>query len=282
MAFAFASVIWGYHAALGCRPVAASPRACCALNARFDALVSERRVRDALCQKQGCVAGQRGPSGWLAEAGRSLGQPRARSETIESLWSASWPKPKRPLLAIGDAVDVMEAESLELLAGRVSALLDAACAVSSASAAELSSAEAAVELQSRQQDELLAVYTVLARRGELRGFGSVASTGLLPLSLDRRTVTPEDQLRVTGLPTSAFAPPGAASVSEVAAGTVFGLVLSTLSSGLGLDGRWVFGAAAGALVADQLLLGGVTAELASRAVRPGYGKTVREHEAGHL
>ena len=46
MSFAFASAIWGYHAALGCRVVAA-PRACCVLNARFDALVSERRVRDS-------------------------------------------------------------------------------------------------------------------------------------------------------------------------------------------------------------------------------------------
>ena len=26
----------------------------------------------------------------------------------------------------------------------------------------------------------------------------------------------------------------------------------------------------------------MAAELASRAVRPGYGKTVREHEAGHF
>ena len=63
----------------------------------------------------------------------------------------------------------MEAESLELMADRVSGLLDAACAVSSASAAALSSAEATVELQSRQQEELLAVYAALARRGELRG-----------------------------------------------------------------------------------------------------------------
>ena len=225
-------MLCGWSCALSCRPNAVAPRACSTLNVRFDLLVSERRVRDA--------------------------------------------------------VDVMEAESLELMADRVSALLDTACAVSTATARALTPPggappnKATVELQSRQQEELLSVYAALARRGSLRGFGSIAATGLLPLSLGVRTVTPEDQLRLTGLATSAFAPPSAGSASEIAAGTVSALLLSALSEALALDGRLVFGAAAVALVADQLLLGGVVAELASRAVRPGYGKTVREHEAGHF
>ena len=38
------------------------------------------------------MAGQRGPSGWLAEAGRSLGQPAACSGAESSLRCASWLK----------------------------------------------------------------------------------------------------------------------------------------------------------------------------------------------
>ena len=150
---------------------------------------------------------------------------------------------------VSEAVAIMEAESLELIADRVCRLLDTACAVSSTAAPGTTA-----ELQSRQQEELLSVYSALARRGSLRGFGSVSTTGLLPLSLTVRTVTPDDQLRLTGLPTSAFAPPGAGSVGEIAAGTVSALFLSALSEAFALDGRLLFGAVAGVIVADQLLL----------------------------
>ena len=40
------------------------------------------------------VAGQGGPSGWLTEAGRSLGPPEACSRAEGGLRSAGWPKPE--------------------------------------------------------------------------------------------------------------------------------------------------------------------------------------------
>ena len=95
MWFTFASAIWGYHAAPSCSPVSASPRACCALNARFDALVSERRVRDAPCQKQRLCRPARAAhaAGQRPRLAGAWGSPGAFSGTAErSLRSASWPK----------------------------------------------------------------------------------------------------------------------------------------------------------------------------------------------
>ena len=48
------------------------------------------------------MAGQRGPSGWLAEAGRSSGEPEARSGAERGLRRASWPRsePSRARLTL--------------------------------------------------------------------------------------------------------------------------------------------------------------------------------------
>ena len=64
-----------------------------------------RIVRDAEAERQvqtkACLAGQHqcGPSGWLAEVGRSLGQPAACSGAESSLRSASWPQPPESQLS---------------------------------------------------------------------------------------------------------------------------------------------------------------------------------------
>lgn len=196
---------------------------------------------------------------------------------------------------VPQAVAVMEQESLDLTPARVSALIDAACELSKDTvlpplpAAKPvpakpdgkptrrtfgeGGADANVDYQRRQQEELLSVYTSLASRGHLRGFGSVSATGLLPLSLDVRTVTPEDQLRLSGLATTSFAPPRGSSAGEIAAGTVSALLLTALSEAL--DGRLVFGAAAAGLLADQLLLRAAAGESkrAARALRPSWRRT---------
>ena len=50
------------------------------------------------------MAGRHGPSGGLAEAGRSSGQPGARSGADRGLRRASWPRPEPPyFLHIGAA-----------------------------------------------------------------------------------------------------------------------------------------------------------------------------------
>ena len=43
-------------------------------------------------ESKACMDGQRGASGGLAEAGRSSGQPGARSGAARGLWGASWPR----------------------------------------------------------------------------------------------------------------------------------------------------------------------------------------------
>ena len=86
----------------------------------------------------------------------------------------------------------------------------------------------------REQDELKAVYDALRARGALRAFGSIEGTGLLPAP-SLREVTPEDQLRLTGLPTSAFAPPRGNSRFDVIAGASSALLLTGASWQLGLD-----------------------------------------------
>ena len=133
----------------------------------------------------------------------------------------------------------------------------------------------------REQDELKAVYDALRARGALRAFGSIEGTGLLPAP-SLREVTPEDQLRLTGLPTSAFAPPRGNSRFDVIAGASSALLLTGASWQLGLDPKVGFTAAGALLLADRLLLRGAAVESATRTIRPGYARTVREHEAGHF
>ena len=199
---------------------AGNPRACLATETRFDGLVAERRVEDAVA---------------------------------------------------------LLAEPVELTAARMASLLDAAC---DTSAAGTLPPEADGSRDRVQQERLEAVYTALSQRGALRGFGSVAATGLLPL--EARDVSPEDQLRLTGLPTTAFAPPRGGSTGDVFAGTGAALLFTFLADRLHLDGRVALAALGVAFAADRLLLRGAVAEAVTRFVRPAYATTVREHEAGHF
>ena len=66
-------------------------------NVQYDPGCGAWLVYCALSNTTGsCVAGQRGPSGWLAEAGRSLGQPRACPGAKRSLRRAGRPKSVPP------------------------------------------------------------------------------------------------------------------------------------------------------------------------------------------
>jgi len=216
----------GYHHAPGhdrapIRARAGHPRACVATEARFDRLVAERRVEDAVA---------------------------------------------------------LLAEPLELTAARKASLIDAAC--DSSSADTLPSAADGGDRDREQQERLEAVYAALAERGALRAFGSVAATGLLPL--EARDVSPEDQLRLTGLATTAFAPPSGGSTGDILAGTGAALMFTFLADQFQIDGRVALAALGAVFAADRLLLRGAAAEAATRLVRPAYATTVREHEAGHF
>ena len=70
--------------------------------------------------------------------------------------------------------------------------------------------------QQKQQDALKDVYDALSVKGGLRGFGSVSSPALLPLSV--KELSTDDQLRLTGLPVTAFAPPQGNSPADLLAG----------------------------------------------------------------
>lgn len=169
---------------------------------------------------------------------------------------------------------------VDLSTSQSAALLDAACeaSVSTPSAAEPDGADA----QRKQQGALKAVYDALAGVGSLRGYGSVSAVALLPAGIESKEVTSEDQLMLTGLPTSAFAPPGRGSRADLLLGGGSAVLLSAVSSQLGIDVRYSLAAVGGALLLDSLLFRGAIAESATRAVKPGYATTVREHEAGHF
>lgn len=174
--------------------------------------------------------------------------------------------------------------SLQLSREQTAALLDAVCASSfeeASPAAEPNSAPV-VDRQREQQAKLTAVYDALSRRSELRGYGSVSAMALLPLGVARKELSTEDQLVLTGLPTTAFAPPAGGSGTDRLIGAGGALALVLISSQLGLDLRIVLGAVGAALLADSVLVGGAISESLTRAVKPGYATTVREHEAGHF
>ena len=202
--------------------------------------------------------------------------------------------------SVSEAVALLKDEALQPSREQTSSLLDAACASMSAlpappgadvpsenggpptrRGAPAGGAASVASYEQQQQDELKAVYDALAARGALRGYGTVATTALLPVS-NVREITSEEQLRLTGLPTAAFAPPKSSSASDVIAGGVCALLLSAISYQFDLNLQFVIGAAVAAAVADRLLLSGAALETATRIVKPGYAQTVREHEAGHF
>jgi len=173
------------------------------------------------------------------------------------------------------------------------ALLDAACELSTnqlppplPNAAATPSADggasAIFDQQREQQEGLTAVYEALSKCGSLRGFGSVRAAALLPLGIGRKEMTTEDQLVLTGLPTSAFAPPQGGTRSDILIGAGSAALLASGSAAIGLDVRIVLVAIGAALLADSVLFRGAVAESATRVAKPGYAKTVREHEAGHF
>jgi len=183
--------------------------------------------------------------------------------------------------AVADAAALLGQEQVEPTREQTIALLDAACdfdpSGDGTAAYGVQDADASVKLK---QERLQLVYDALAAKGVLRGYGCVRSMALLPAA--QREVSTEDQLRLTGLPTSAFAPPSSNSRSDLIAGGVSALALSAFSAQFDLDLRAVVGTVGAGLLADRLLLRGAVAETATRAIKPGYSRTVREHEAGHF
>ena len=147
-------------------------------------------------------------------------------------------------------------------------------------ASDASAAEVAAK-QIEQQDGLKKVYDELVASGALRGYGSVSDTGLLPAA-EIKTVTTEEQLRLTGLPTSAFAPPRGNQPFDIIAGAGAAWLLAWTSKQFDIDLGFVLAAVVSTAVADRLLLRGAIIETATRTLRPGYTRTVREHEAGHF
>lgn len=167
---------------------------------------------------------------------------------------------------------------------QAAALLDVACALSSVglSSSEQNPTKQENDYQRKQQEDLTAVYEALSNAGALRGFGSVSAAALLPLGIERKEVSTDDQLLLTGLPTTAFAPPRGGSPSDIFLGAGSAALLATGAAALDLDVRVVIGVVGVALLADTVAFRGAIAESATRAFKPGYGTTVREHEAGHF
>jgi len=144
---------------------------------------------------------------------------------------------------------------------------------------ELAERKRAIQAEDEQQQEvLLACYTSLSRRGALRGFGS--ANGALPAPTPK-VVTTDEQQRLTGLPTTAFAP-GKRGGGDFVAGLATAIGLVAASSYFGLPVPATFQATAGALLLDRLLLQGALVEAVARLVRPAYARTVLQHEAGHF
>ena len=111
--------------------------------------------------------------------------------------------------------------------------------------------------EERQQHLLVRCYDALSRRGLLRAYGS--ADGALPPA--PKVVTTYEQLRLTGLPTSAFAPGGGNGGATLVAGALSALALSSAASSVGLDLQAPFQLAGGALLLDRLLLRGAAAEV---------------------
>jgi len=178
---------------------------------------------------------------------------------------------------------------VELSDAQTAALLNAACGLSAEPlpppATDPGSPPQGIsegDQQRKQQQGLTDVYAALSSRGALRGFGSVSAAALLPLGLERKEMSPEEQLLVTGLPTSAFAPPRGGTPSDLLLGAGFAALLATASDAAGLDVRIVLGGVFSALLADTIAFRGALAESVTRLFKPGYATTVREHEAGHF
>jgi len=175
----------------------------------------------------------------------------------------------------GQAVRLLTEGSLEPTAPRVQRLLDAACGESS------SAEDAPYKEQMEQQDRLLSCYKALAQLGALRGFGSASRFDALPAPMPR-VVLPEDQMRLTGLPTTAFAPPRGNGNGALIAGAATTALIVAASEALKVDFRVLGGAGVALLAADRALLRGTVFETVARAVRPKYRETVIRHEAGHF
>jgi hypothetical protein len=61
--------------------------------------------REGYVETKPCMAGQRGPTGWLAEADRSLGKPEAWPHPESSLRRASWPWPSEAAFRVLQRVE---------------------------------------------------------------------------------------------------------------------------------------------------------------------------------
>lgn len=181
------------------------------------------------------------------------------------------------------AVQLLEAD-YELSQMQTAALIDAACSLSSDVPAESNSPAqgGAPATRRTSEEQLTATYTALAARGALRGFGSVSAAAVLPLGIERKEMSTEEQLLLTGLPTTAFAPPRGGSRFDILLGAGSAALLATASAQVGIDVRISIGLVGAALLADSIVFRGAVSESATRAVKPGYATKVREHEAGHF
>lgn len=215
---------------------------------------------------------------------RSVCSPR----TVQPYASAPYSRMREldALVANGDvpgALELLEETDLQPSPPQTAALLDTACAASDDAPPTAPAPEGAEENPQRlQQEKLKAIYDGLARAGSLRGFGSVSAVALLPASIDSKTMSTDDQLLLTGLPTSAFAPPSGGSRTDLALGAGSALLLSAITTQLGVDIRYSVAAVGGAMLADGIVFNGALAETTTRVLKPGYATRVREHEAGHF
>ncbi len=187
--------------------------------------------------------------------------------------------------AVVDAVANLERdESARPTRDQMAALLDSACVLAAPTTGPPDEA-----LERERQDALLRCYKVLAARGALRGFSSAGGRPEDPDSLmaslpagQPRILLPEAQLELTGLPTTAFAPPPSNGFGTLVAGALTAAALAALSTQYSVDLRPVVLSAGGLLVADRVALRGAMYEAAARTLSPAYAKTIAQHEAGHL
>lgn len=186
--------------------------------------------------------------------------------------------------SINEAVALLrtpEGAEVELSSTRTAALIDAAASLSE-EAAQAAADKGAEEARSSDQEALetlqatlLDCYSVLTDRGALRGFGSIAGW-----PAPQQQCTTQEQLALTGLPTSAFAPAG--DSGSLYWGAASAALVAIFSAAIGQDYRLVGGVIAAILLADRIGLGGVGFEVLVRLVRPTYQRTVLQHEAGHF
>ena len=241
------------------------------------------------------------PMSWAGVAPFTPRSALARAHVVASASTADATARLDALLRSGDveaAITLLaNDEPLEMTPARTASMIDAACrgpppapgsSTGFARMLETFGEEPeAVQARQRatqaeeevQQQLLVRCYGALSKRGVLRGYGS--ADGALPAPTPK-VVTTDEQQRLTGLPTSAFAPGKGNGGGTLVAGALSALALTSAASSFGWDLQAPFQAAGGALLLDRLLLRGAAGEAVTKLVQPAYARTVLQHEAGHF